>query len=179
MKKAVLSLLVFIGLMLVYFEMIAQTPKTIVEKFSFGKRGKNLGEFERPFGLDIRGEYLFTADSGNNRIQVLKINQDGTFLAKSVFTFMKGDKKLEPFLEFFGPIDIAIKGNYLYVADTRNLFINLLKIDAHKNLSSYFIYTPTNKRDELFIIGSLDIKGNYLFATDPENDRIQVLEIKY
>jgi DNA-binding beta-propeller fold protein YncE len=42
--------------------------------FSFGESGSGPGQFNRPVGLSLgRAGRLFVADSGNNRIQVLKV----------------------------------------------------------------------------------------------------------
>jgi len=46
---------------------------SLFPKFSFGKEGKGLGEFIYPFTLAIKDNYLFVADSGNSRIQILEI----------------------------------------------------------------------------------------------------------
>ena len=232
MRKLALILItifVFTSLIMFYFQFTLQGPKALVAKFNFGGRGKNLGEFERPFGLDVEKEHLFVADSGNNRIQVLKIHDngnlsaqsffgkkgeglgefstpgglaawkqhlfvadfrnnriqvlkirdDGSLLAQSFFVFKENDVKLNLVHDFFGPIDITAKENYLYVTDTRNLSIRVLKIDTNQNLSSHLVHAFNYEGRNLVVLAVLAISGNHLYATDPENHRIQVWEIKY
>jgi 6-phosphogluconolactonase (cycloisomerase 2 family) len=96
----------------------------LIPKFSFGKEGRNLGEFDSPSGLAIQGNYLYVADFANDRIQILKINPDGNLIPK--FSFGKEGRNLGEFL--FGSMSLAVKRNNLYVADWGNSRIQVLEI---------------------------------------------------
>ncbi|MBU4479027.1 MAG: hypothetical protein KKH34_08100 [Candidatus Omnitrophica bacterium] len=98
-------------------------PKELIAKSVFGKKGTELGEFENLFSLAIKGNYLFVADSGNSRIQVLEIKSDGNLTPK--FSFGKRGKGKG---EFIYPFGLVTKDNYLYVADTGNNRIQGLEI---------------------------------------------------
>ncbi len=74
--------------------------------------------------LAVKGSYLYVADSGNSRIQVFKINPDGNIYPK--FTFGKRGEGLGEFSSFMG--GLAVKGSYLYVADSGNSRIQVFKI---------------------------------------------------
>jgi len=92
-------------------------------KYAFGKQGVALGEFNRPVGLAVKENHLYIADSGNNRIQILKINPDGSLIAESAF-----GKEGKGLGEFMYPLGLVIKDNLLYVADTGNSRIQVLEI---------------------------------------------------
>jgi len=104
----VVVLLIAIGVIMSYFKSIKKelSPKKIIAKSTFGKEGRGLGEFISPGGVAIKGDYLFVADLGNSRIQVLKINPDGSLFPK--FSFGKEGKGLG---EFESPISLAVKRN--------------------------------------------------------------------
>lgn len=82
-------------------------------------------DFKQPIGLAVKNNYHYVADSGNNRIQVLKIDSEGNLIAQS--TFGKKGKELGEF-EFERFLDLAVKDNYLYVADSGNNRIQVLEI---------------------------------------------------
>ncbi|MBU2541549.1 MAG: hypothetical protein KJ593_06580 [Candidatus Omnitrophica bacterium] len=76
--------LLIIGVVMTYFvsSKTEDEPEKLVAKLSFGKQGKGLGEFgsfvvpfvsPAPFSLAIKDNYLYVADIGNSRIQVLEI----------------------------------------------------------------------------------------------------------
>lgn len=82
MKRTAASLLISIllitlGIIMVYFKSVkTQTqsaPKRIIAKFAFRKLGGGLGEFHTIGSLLAKDNYLYVADIGNNRIQVLEI----------------------------------------------------------------------------------------------------------
>jgi DNA-binding beta-propeller fold protein YncE len=73
--------------------------------------------------LAVKGNYIYVTESLNHRIQVLKINPDGSLTAK--LTFGEEGGKLG---EFWSPGALAIKGNLLYVSDTANERIQILEV---------------------------------------------------
>ncbi len=113
------------GSLMIYFKQSKKQlePKKLVPKFTFGKQGKELGEFENLFNLAIKDNHLFVADSGNSRIQVLTVNFDGNLSAK--FTFGKEGKNPG---EFGYITSLVIKDSYLYVVDANNNRIQILEI---------------------------------------------------
>ena len=75
-------------------------PKKLVAKFTFGKQGRELGEFTFPSSIAIKGDYLFVGEYsyiGNSRIQILKINPAGSLSPK--FTFGREGASLGEFKE--------------------------------------------------------------------------------
>ena len=117
--------LIVIGVIVFYFKPVKNKPepKKIVAKSIFGSEGKAFGEFNHPTSLAIKDNYLFVGDGGNNRIQILKINPDGSLTAQSVFG--KEGKGLGE----FGIIEsIVIKDGYLYVSDWGRQCIHIMEI---------------------------------------------------
>ena len=76
MKRAVLlfilALLVIIGFRFMRFDM-AREPKKLSCKFVFSEQDKKSEIVVSLQSLAIKDDYLFVADSGNNRIQVVEI----------------------------------------------------------------------------------------------------------
>ncbi len=153
---------------------------------AFGKEGNRLGEFGRfsdpmlnmpaPLNLMAKDDYLIVADSGNNRIQVLRVNADGSLSPKTAI-----GKKGNRLGEFQWPLGLAIKDDYLFVADSANHRIQVLRIHSNGRLSPQFAFGKKGKALGEFgnYLTALSVVGNYLYVSDPGNDRIQVLEIKY
>jgi 6-phosphogluconolactonase (cycloisomerase 2 family) len=189
MKKSALILLILflsLALTIFYFKPIAREPKTLVARSSFGKKGKNLGEFQSVTGLAIKDKYLFIADSGNNRIQVFRINSDGSLSPHSAFG-KEGNGLGE--LSGFPILNLAIKDKYLFIADSGNNRIQVFRINSDGSLSPQFAFGKEGHHLGEFaqvsnpLLGkfphplNLSIKDRYLFVTDPGNSRIQVFQI--
>lgn len=124
----IIILLAMVVIIIVYFNYSKKEVEMarLNIKSTFGKEGKDLGEFsfERFISLAIKDDYLFVADSGNNRIQILKISPDGNLSPKS--TFGKEGRGLGEFGNFL--ITFAIKDRYLYIADASNNRIQIMEI---------------------------------------------------
>ncbi|MFH1493147.1 MAG: NHL repeat-containing protein [Candidatus Omnitrophota bacterium] len=146
--------------------------------FTFGKKGKEKGEFSNPQGLLVKGDYLYVSDSANRRIQVLKINSDGMLTAE--FTFGREGKGNG---EFLWPQKLAVKDDYLYVSDGQsrpeeNHRIQALKINSDGSLSPEFVFGKEGKgKGEFNTPCGLATKGDYLYVSDAENNRMQALKI--
>ena len=152
---------------------------SLIPESSFGMEGKEGGKFKNPWGLAIRGNHLYICDTGNSRIQVLKINPDGSLSFD--FAFGKQGKQVG---EFMHPFSLSFKGNFLFIADSGNSRIQAFKISLNGKPSFKFSYNVTKRISEHFeLMGgqltSLAIKGNYLYINDSTDNRIQVLRIVY
>ncbi|MBU4479026.1 MAG: hypothetical protein KKH34_08095 [Candidatus Omnitrophica bacterium] len=131
MRRTLISLLIIAGLiavgavMMVYFKQSKNQiePKKLTAKFTFGKKGKEFEEFNRPVDVAVKDNFLFVADSGNSRIQVLKINPDGSL--SPVLSFGKEGKGLG---EFKYLSSFAVKNNYFYITDAGNNRVQVLEI---------------------------------------------------
>ncbi len=169
-------LVVGVSLMFFYFQYSHSKSITLIATSTFGKRGKDIGEFEKSVtSMTAHNDHLFVADSGNDRIQVLWINSDGGLFPKSVFG-KEGNRSGE----FQGSLGIAIKDDYLFVADSKNNHIQVLRINPDGSLSPKSAFGKEGNRlgefDGLPIL-NLIAKDNYLYAADSGNNRIQVLRI--
>lgn len=154
------------------------TDGTLTPESAFGKEGKANGEFLWPQKLTAKGDYLYVSDGQsrpdeNHRIQVLRINNDGTLTAE--FTFgRKGKGKGE----FDVPCGLAVKNNYLYVSEKKNNRIQALKINEKGTLSSGFIFGKKGEsKREFNTPHGLTIKDNNLYVCDMLNNRIKILSI--
>ncbi len=133
---------------------------------SFGRQGKNNGEFSFPLGIDIdeKGR-IYVADSGNHRIQAF--NSKGIYLFQ--IKIKSGTTKPAD------PTDVAVdlKRNRCYVVDNDNhqfLSYNLL----NQNLLKTFGRPGTGKREFRYpFLISLDTQS-YIYIVDVVNTRIQV-----
>ena len=147
--------------------------------FTFGKKGKEKGEFSNPQGLLVKGDYLYVSDSANRRIQALKINSDGTLTAESTF-----GKEGKGNGEFLWPQKLAVKGDYLYISDGQsrpeeNHRIQVLKINRYGTLTTEFTFGKEGQGNgEFNVPDGLAVKGDYLYVSDTKNNRILALEIK-
>lgn len=163
-----------------------QPDGNLVPKFAFGQEGQGLGEFGRypdsfPIGnvpgainLCVKDDYLFVADSGNNRIQVFVIHADGALSPK--FVFGKEGRGLG---EFKIPLAMTVKDSHLFVADSGNVRMQVLEIRPNGKLLAKSAFGKAGREPgEYDIINGLAVKDNYLYVADSGNHCIQVLEIK-
>ena len=85
-------------------------------KHKFGSSGTGKGQLKQPWGVATDGEYILVADSGNNRIQVFKL--DGTFVSMI-------ESQDDPLKD---PKGLAITTDgHVYVADLSNHCIKKFK----------------------------------------------------
>ncbi|MEK9149631.1 MAG: NHL repeat-containing protein, partial [Candidatus Desantisbacteria bacterium] len=188
MRKTVLGIVIIlllfaIGISMTHLRPLKKEliPKKIIPKFTFGKIGRELGEF-RTIGSSVaKDNYLYVADLDNHRIQVLKINPDGNLFAQSTF-----GKKGTGLGEFDGIGNLVIKGDHLYVADPNNHRIQVLKINSDGDLFAQSIFGKKGTGlgqfkvlGEFIIIGGLVIKEDHLYVAERELHfpSIQVLKI--
>jgi DNA-binding beta-propeller fold protein YncE len=76
---------------------------------TIGRRGIDAGDFQYPLGLCLARGHLLVADSGNNRVQVLRQNSD-------IFVRSLGESKL-----LSSPTDVAVsREGFIFVSDSGN-----------------------------------------------------------
>lgn len=170
------ALLIFVGTLT--FNLILKSKPRLIVKSMFGKEGIGLGEFRRPAGLDICGNYLFVADMENNRIQILKIKPNGAL--SPVSTFGKLGTGIG---EFNSPVSLAINNNYLFVVDSANNRIQVLNVGPNGSLSPVSTFGKGCALGKEAGIGEfnspigLAVSGNYLYVAEMGSSRIQILNI--
>jgi tripartite motif-containing protein 71 len=183
MKKIIIFLIILVSLILIagifYFKSVRKMhePQKLILKYTFGKKGEQGkgGEFYDPTGLAIRGDYLFVADTENNRIQVFGIKPDGNLEFK--FIFGKEGKELG---EFSCPSGLAINGNYLFVADGGNNRIQTININSDASLVAKSIFDGKNIESGKFLSSysiNLAINDTNLFISGGVSSKAQVFNI--
>lgn len=144
---------------------------------------KSLLRFPSKLTSDTEGNIWF-ADSGNNR--VLKINPKGKILE----TIGKGDegKHDGSFAEatFYEPHGLALKGNILYIADTKNNLIRQADLSTHRvktiagdgSLSHYYMDQQLNVPVNPNSPWDLLIDGEQMYIADAGNHQILRMDLK-
>ncbi|NOX35056.1 MAG: 6-bladed beta-propeller [Deltaproteobacteria bacterium] len=134
---------------------------------SFGRKGKENGEFLFPLGIGMDGkDRIYIADSGNHRIQIF--NSKGAFLSKIKIN----SKTRKP----ADPTDVAVDEtrNRIYVVDNDNHKILVYDLTTFTLLKS-FGKPGTGKQEFRYpFLLSLDT-DKYLYIVDVINTRVQVL----
>ena len=132
---------------------------------SFGKKGSNNGEFNRPFDISTDREgNVYVADRDNHRIQVFTV--DGVYLRQF-------GKKGEGEGELKEPVSIAFdSGNVMYIGEGANHCVSIFSTDGE------FIKSFGRKGEGpvefCFPYGlAVDKKGT-LCISDYGNNRIQI-----
>lgn len=127
---------------------------------SFGKNGSFSGEFSAPRDIQIFGDSLYIADSGNGRVESYTLN----------FTYQKsyGSGKEDVVLQL--PIGIFVNKNYVYVADKIGNQIVAYTKDGYP----VFIYNINDPRDVVVADGKIYISqgetGSIIYANFTEPD---------
>lgn len=89
----------------------------------------DIGAFRDPQGLYARGNTLYVCDSGNNRIVMITVGDDGSYSAASIITQVTIGGVETP-LNY--PMDVFEDDNGdLYIADTNNQ--RILRLDQDRN----------------------------------------------
>eukprot|EP00731_Ephydatia_muelleri_P020069 Em0012g894a len=123
------------------------------QKTTIGSAGNSLCQFNRPCGLDIKGDELYVADSNNHRIQ--KLDLSGSFIHVCTFGRLgKGEG------EFNHPSAIVVDFNdRLIVADQGNSRIQILT-----SKGSFLVSIDQSKSPSLDLSNirgiALDVQGN-------------------
>ena len=89
----------------------------------------DIGAFRDPQGLYVRGNKLYVCDSGNNRIVIITVGDDGSYSISDIITQVTIENA-ESALNY--PMDVFEDNNGdLYIADTNNQ--RILRLDKDKN----------------------------------------------
>ena len=135
------------------------------QKFVFGKKGGQAGEFKYPLGIDISDQgKVFIADTGNHRIQVFDLK--GNFLYLFKVGSSPGEKPSDP-------VDVLasrLKG-YVYVSDNDN---HKIKVYNRSGIFQFewgkFGEEPGEFRYPAILA---DNEFNQIFVVDVLNTRVQ------
>ena len=161
----------------------------------FGGSGNGEGEFNSPSGLvlDTTTNYLYIADTGNNRIQIIDVdgNCSGSDELANDVCFVDefgGSGNGEG--EFNSPSGLSLHttNDMLYVADTDNNLIQIIDVDGNCSGSikladkicfvEEFGGSGTGNGDFKLPSGlTLDASNSMLYVADTENDRIQIIDV--
>jgi len=140
-----------------------------------GRFGWKPGEFDNPVDVDvnfIRGEFLYIADVGNDRIQACS-------LINRIFGVAAGKKSgaadrsyVQSEIQLDGPGGIATDGNgNIYIADTGNhRFLKLNPKGKLLMVKGTFGWTREQFREPTDLV--IDSNGN-IYVVDTGNNRIQ------
>ena len=151
-----------------------------------GKEGKELGNFLGlpNLSLAVSGQYLYVGDSGNSRIQVFNIGDDGKLTPK--LAFGKAGENPGEFgllskpIGTPGPLYLTASGHYLYVYDSGNSRIQVLSIKEDGALTPKFAFNQENKKSDKFIqISGITAYKNHLFLADSGSNLIHIFTINY
>ena len=140
-----------------------------VFKFSFGRKGKQKGNFNDPVGIttDSAGR-VYVADTRNRRIQIFSF--DGVFKHQIIIPKEENDEPPEP-------IDIVVNESLkrLYIADNDNHRVRVYSLPEYKLLSIWGSEGPgSNQFRYPFLMAAGN--NNSLFIVDVLNTRVQVWE---
>lgn len=154
------------------------------KKFDFGKKEipeKSVLWFPTKITTDANGN-LWIADTGNHRL--VQINSEGKIL-QIIGTGEQGfrDGKFEEVM-FDEPQGLALKDNYLYIADTRNNRIRKADLQAKRvvsiagNGARSFVKDFTSPVQSLNSPWGLFVQGNTLWVANAGSHQILSVDLK-
>jgi len=161
----------------------------------FGGSGNGEGEFDSPSGLalDTSTDYLYVADTKNNRIQIFDVdgNCSGSDEVADDVCFVDefgGSGNGEG--EFDLPSGLALNtdNDMLYVADTDNNQIQIIDVDGNcsgniklaDDICFVDEFGGSGNDDGEFNNPSgltLDVSNDMLYVADTDNERIQIIDV--
>jgi DNA-binding beta-propeller fold protein YncE len=114
-----------------WFEQVASPDAYRVSEYLLGST-LGVGDFRDPRGLFIRENRVYVCDSGNNRILLFEVQENGAHVCTKSVSSVIIDGKESPFNY---PMDIfENRDGSLYIADTNNN--RILKLDKNWNYIS-------------------------------------------
>ena len=132
------------------------------------------------WGLDVNdsGSIIYVAEHDMNRIAMLRLDQYGSYNLVSLIGCNGGDGSSGwGNGEFNGPEDVAVDGDYLYVADSNLYRIQKFFIDTNDNTLTWVdTWGMTYVSGPAFApAGIATDHAGHLFVTDFDNHRVQEL----
>lgn len=101
-----------------------------------------IGSFRDPQGLFVLGNQLYVCDSGNNRIVIIDVNEDGSYQLSEIITQVTINGEESPLKN---PMDVFVdKSGDMYICDTDNH--RVLRLDNNRD----FILEIDKPVDETF-----------------------------
>ena len=132
--------------------------------FSFGKSGKEAGEFYNPVGIEVdKDENIYVADTGNQRIQIF--NPGGEYLSFIDLAPLNAR-----------PVEVKLSplSGRIYISDTSNHRILCYKKDGSFEFS-WGRYGEMPGEFKYPGMADMDSKGN-IYIVDILNARIQIFD---
>jgi DNA-binding beta-propeller fold protein YncE len=135
------------------------------EAVTFGTWGREVGQMRCPGGLAVTDEFIYVADTGNDRVQRFK-RADGSAIASGKYGHGDGD--------FLRPTDVAVDDTgFVYVSDTGNHRVVKLDRDL-KFVKSWGDFGP---HPGFFSQpAGLAWDEGSLYVVDTDNHRVQVFD---
>ncbi len=162
-------------------------PQPYLLKTGGAEEGGAYASFAQPSGLAVSGTSLFVADSEGSSIRIVPLAATGqvrTLVGTSqlssgrLFTF--GDRDGKPGTALFQhPLDVAVHGESVFVADTYNnkiRMVNLLTSETRTLVGSGREGTSDDPA-EFNEPGGLSVAANRLYVADTNNHRIRVVDL--
>lgn len=136
-----------------------------VSRRGFGTWGREVGQMRCPGGLAVTEEFIYVADTGNDRVQRFR-RSDGAAIASGKYGHGDG--------EFLRPIDVAVDDSgFVYVSDTGNHRVVKLDRDL-KFVRSWGDFGP---HPGFFSQpAGLAWDEGSLYVVDTDNHRVQVFD---
>jgi len=126
-------------------EQVASPDAYRVSQYILGS-SLGIGHFRDPQGLFIRDNRIYVCDSGNNRIVIIELQENGEHVVSKVVTSILIDGE-ESNLNY--PMDLfECREGFIYIADTNNK--RMLKLDSEWN-HLFSIYRPDDESIDEFI----------------------------
>ncbi len=139
--------------------------------------------FNRPMGLALKGDVLYVADCGNQRIRKIENGRVTTVAGGGFDKYDESNEIIGDYIDgeskearFNFPRNVIVdeEGN-IYVADTGNSAIR--KIDKNGNVYTIMGLSANDEVDIVSPVGLL-IDGNKLYVTDTSRNNIVVMDIR-
>ena len=137
-------------------------------KFTFGKRGSEVGEFNFPTHITADNQYVYITDTMNFRVQVF--DRAGEFLRAFGKVGRGGGN-------FSKPKGLAVDMQQrIYIADAMFDNIQIFSITGE---FLYYFGSPGHREGEFWMPADVLVdKNNFIWVADTYNSRIQVFKLK-
>ncbi|MEJ2260185.1 MAG: fibronectin type III domain-containing protein [Nitrosopumilaceae archaeon] len=189
---------IFFSLVL-FFGGLASSPMVFAMEFSDNfETSDDSGVLRQPSGIafDSSTDYLYVADTGNDRIVIIDVNgncdsNDDEFFANDI-CFIEEFETSDDSGVLNDPSGLALDTgtDYLYVADTTNDRIVIIDVEGNcdSNDDEFFAedicfvaeFETSDDSDDLSDPSGLDFdtSTNYLYVADTGNDRIVIIDVE-